>query len=94
MRLLLLVMYEQERDHCHSISAIYNLISSQNFICQLNHCRQTLQRWECVWGNFRKTNKKTSPFMALGIFYLLLDSVYFNISCMPNFRFKRNDGCM
>lgn len=86
-------MYEGERDHCHSISAIFNLISSQNFICQLNHCRQTLQRWEVGEKKSRKQTKE-GPFAALRIFYLFLSSVYFNISYMPKLRLKKMiNGC-
>lgn len=86
---LLLEMCEGERDHCHSISAIFNLISSQNFICQLNHCRQTLQRWE-VGEKKRGKQIKKGPLVAVGIFYLFFGSVYFSISYMPKFRFKKN----
>lgn len=85
---LLLVMYEGETDHCHSISAIFNLISSQNFICQLNHCRQTLQRWK-VGGKKSRKQTKEGPFVALRIFYLFLSSVYLNISYMPKLRLKK-----
>lgn len=82
------MMYEGERHHCHRISAIFNLISSQNFICQLNHCRQTPQRWEVGEKKSRKQTKE-GPFVALCIFYLFLSSVYFNISYMPKLRLKR-----
>lgn len=73
-------MYEGERDHCHSVSAIFSLISSQNFICQLNHCRQTPQRCKvcaCVREGVRKMNKK-GPFMAISVFCLLKYILFFS----------------
>lgn len=65
---LLLVMYEGETDHCHSISAIFNLISSQNFICQLNHCRQTLQRWKV--GGKNQENKQKKAHLWLSAYFI------------------------
>lgn len=53
-------MYEGERDHCHSVSAIFSLISSQNFICQLNHCRQTPQS-VCVFEGGCQENEQKRP---------------------------------